>query len=154
MKQLLALIVCLIVSFGSPAMAQNGAVEITADKFVVNDGSSEAIFSGSVVVKQPGLTVWANKVIVHYGAGGPSDLKEFEAIGNVRIRQPEQTATSDRGIYDPVTKILKLMGHVMVTNDSGTVSGPELIIDIANGTSEFSSQSGGGRVTGVFIPQQ
>jgi len=154
MKQLLLLIVCLFVSFGSTAMAQSEAVEITADKFVVNDGSNEAVFSGSVVVKQPGLTVWANKVIVHYGAGGPSDLKDFEAIGNVRIKQPEQSATSDRGIYDPNTKILKLKGHVIVTNDSGTVSGPELIIDIANGTSEFLSQSGGGRVTGVFVPQQ
>jgi lipopolysaccharide export system protein LptA len=126
------------------------AQTVTADEFVVNDGANEATFSGNVVVKQPGLTVWANKVVVYYGDGGPSDLKDFEAIGNVRIQQPDQTATGDRGRYNPATKILKLSGHVVVTNESGTVSGPELVIDIANGTSKFSSQSGSGRVTGIF----
>jgi len=153
MKLLATALIVALACFGNVALAQDAAVEITADKFVVNDGSNQATFSGSVVVKQPDLTVWADKVVVHYGAGGPSDLKEFEAIGNVRIEQPEQTANSDWGTYDPATEILRLRGHVIVTNDSGTVTGPELIIDIANGTSQFSSQSGGARVTGVFTPQ-
>lgn len=135
------------------SLAQNEETEITADRFVVNEGAGMATFSGNVVVKQPDLTVWANRVVVNYGPGGPSDLKNFEAIGNVRIKQPEQTATGNRGIYNPKTRILRLQGNVVVTNDSGTVRGPELIVDIANGTSEFTGQAGGGRVTGIFTPQ-
>lgn len=142
----------------APAYAQTQTqskdVEINADRFVVNEGSSEATFSGNVVVTQPDLTIWANKVVVHYGKNGPSDLKDFEAIGNVKIKQPEQTATGERAIYDPKTKILRLRGNVVVTSASGTVRGPELIVNIASGISEFSSGSGGGRVTGVFTQQQ
>ncbi len=132
------------------ALAQD-ATEITADKFVVDEGSSRATFSGNVEIRQPDLTVWANTVVVRYGPGGPSDLRDFEAVGNVRIKQPEQTATGDRGVYDPKVRILTLTGNVVVTNESGTVSGPELVVDIAKGTSAFTGgKAGGGRVTGIF----
>jgi len=145
----LAGFLCVALSTGA-GFAQS-ATEITADKFVVDEGTSQATFSGNVEIQQPDLTVWANTVVVHYGPGGPSDLKDFEAVGNVRIKQPEQTATGDRGVYDPKARILTLKGNVVVTNESGTVSGPELVVDIAKGTSAFTSGSGGGRVTGIFI---
>ena len=137
---------------GWSALAQDDAVEITADRFVVDEGTNQATFTGNVVITQPDLTVWAQKVVVHYGSGGPSDLKDFEATGGVRIRQPEQSATADRGTYDPNTKLLRLSGNVTVTNESGTVTGPELVVNIETGSSEFTSQ-GGGRVTGIFTPQ-
>jgi lipopolysaccharide export system protein LptA len=41
---------------------------------------------------------------------------------------------------------------VKITNASGTMSGPELVLDLKGNTSTFSS-NGGGRVTGVFTPQ-
>lgn len=135
------------------ALAQEDAVEITADRFVVNEGANEATFSGNVVITQPDLIVRANTVIVNYGPGGPSDLQNFEAIGGVRIEQPEQTATGDRGVYDPQTQIMRLRGNVVVVNDTGTVSGPELIVNIATGDAEFPGSSGPGRVTGIFTTQ-
>lgn len=144
----------LMLLLGGVAVAAESTTEITADKWVVNEGAREATFSGNVVIKQSDLTVRAALVVVHYGAGGASDLQDFEATGNVRIQQPQQSARGDRAIYNPKTRILRLRGNVEVTNDAGTISGPELIVDIANGTSEFSSQSGGGRVTGIFTPQQ
>lgn len=149
-KNILAILLLLTVT---PAMAQDDAVEITADRFLVDESASEATFSGSVVITQPDLVVYANTVIVNYGPGGPSDLRNFEAIGAVRIVQPEQTATGNRGVYDPQSKILRLSGDVVVVNETGTVRGPELIVNIATGTSEFPASSGGGRVTGIFTPQ-
>jgi lipopolysaccharide export system protein LptA len=138
----------------APGLAQSGQTEISADRFVINEGASEATFSGSVVVVQPGLTVWADTVVVHYGEGGASDLKDFEAIGNVRIKQPDQTATGARARYNPNTKILRLTGDVVVVNASGTLRGPELVVDLANKITEFSGSTGSGRVTGVFTPGQ
>lgn len=150
MRVVLALLAVFV--FVHPGLAQTeDEVEVTADRFVVNEGDSEATFTGNVVINQPDLMVWADTVIVKYGPGGPSDLQDFEAIGNVRIRQPEQSATGERGTYNPKTKILRLLGNVRVTNDSGTVTGPELIVNIATGNSEFPTQNGG-RVTGIFKP--
>lgn len=149
----LLLMVTILLFVGGVAMAASDKVEITADRFVVEESSSRAEFSGNVIIKQPGLTVWANKVVVRYGPGGPSDLKDFEALGNVRIKQAEQSARGDRGVYNPTTKILILYGNVSVTNDSGTITGPQLIVNIASGTSSFPSNKDGGRVNAVFSPQ-
>ncbi len=135
-----------------PLKAQE-QIKITSDSFLVDDNSTKAIFSGNVIISQPDLIVWADKVVVRYGSGGPSDLQEFEAIGNVKIKQPEQTARSDRGIYDPKSKILRLFGNVSVSNDSGTIIGDELIVDIASGTSSFPANIDGGRVTAIFDAQ-
>ncbi len=147
---------------GAPAHAQEqqtrtrtgDEVEITSDNFRVNEGENQATFSGNVVVQQPDLTVWADTVVVHYGPGGASDLREFEATGNVRIKQPRQTATGDRGVYNPNTEMLHLTGNVEVTNETGTVTGPELVVDIAEGTSEFIGGGSSGRVTGIFTPSE
>lgn len=154
-RQLLALIAA--AALLSPAVAQTvtGAgddVKITADQFVVDDNAQIATFTGSVVVVRQGMTVWAAKVVVDYGEGGPSNIKSFVATGNVRIKTADQDATGDRAIFDPRAETLKLTGNVMVVNASSTVGGPDLLIDLNTNTTTFTGGKGG-RVTGVFSPQ-
>lgn len=136
----------------TPALAQPLPVEVTADTFTVDEAKNEAVFSGSVVITRQGLDMRASKVTITYGEGGQTDIRELVASGNVRIRAAGQDATGDRATFNPRTQILKLSGNVRVTNAQGTVSGPDLTIDIARNTSVFSGGSGG-RVTGVFTPQ-
>jgi lipopolysaccharide export system protein LptA len=128
------------------------AVNITADKFVVDDAAHLATFTGKVVVKRQNLTVWAPKVVVDYGEGGPSNIRSFTASGGVRIKTGDQDATGDLATYDPRKQILTLSGNVTVTSSTGTVSGPDLVIDLKNNVSTFSGGKSG-RVTGVFTPQ-
>lgn len=137
-----------------PLVAQTVApkVEITADNFVVDEANSEATFSGNVVVTQPDLELLARIVVVHYGPGGPTDMRDLEASGAVKITTPGQVATGDRGTYNPTAKIFHLTGKVTVTNASGTVQSGELLVDLNKGTSKFTATPGGGRVTGVFTP--
>ncbi|MCF6344402.1 MAG: lipopolysaccharide transport periplasmic protein LptA, partial [Devosiaceae bacterium] len=139
--------------YNGQANAVEDQIVITSDDFSVEESSSRAVFTGNVIIVQPDLKVWANKVIVYYGENGPSDIKSLEVIGKVKIKQPEQTAFSDRGVYDPKTEILKLFGNVKVVNDSGTITGAELIVDIKNGTSRFPASQNGKRVTAIFSTQ-
>ncbi len=139
--------------FSSSLLAASHQIKISSDELSIDEDNSKATFLGNVIITQPDLTLWAEKVIVHYGEDGPSDIKDFEAIGNVKIEQPEQTAIANRAIYDPKTKILRLIGDVSVTNDSGTIRGPELIVDIKSGASRFPSGQNGGRVEAIFTPQ-
>lgn len=139
----------------SASLAQgDGEVKITSDRFVVNEGDSQATFTGNVEVMQPNLTVYADKVVVFYGAGGASDLEKMEATGKVRILSPDQKVTGDRGVYDPDTKILHVYGNVVVVNSAGTVTGPELEVNLETRKSEFVTKGGSGRVTGIFSPQE
>ncbi len=139
--------------FAPSVMGQvTSAIEINADRFVVRAAENESEFMGNVVVTQTGLTVWADRVIVHYGAGGTTDITSFEALGRVRIASEKQTATGRRAVYDPGTRLLRLTGDVVVVNDAGTVNAEELVVDLATNITEFSSGGAGQRVTGVFTP--
>lgn len=133
-----------------PALAES-PVSVTADTFVVDESKSTATFSGNVVVKRDDLTVWADEVQVRYGAGGIETVEQLTAIGRVRLKTSAQEATGARATFDPNTQILTLTGNVTVTNEMGTLNGPQLVLNLAEQTTVFSS-SGGGRVTGVFTP--
>lgn len=161
MKRALGLLALLLLAPAVMGATEAGAlggkdpIKITGDKFVIDDAQHTATFTGNVIVLRTKLTVWGNKVVVEYGPGGPSDIKSFTALGNVRIKTPEQDATGQTAIYDPKTQLLHLTGNVIVVNATGTVGSPELIVNLATNLSTFSSGKGkgGGRVTGVFTPQ-
>ena len=126
--------------------------EISADRFVVRDSERKSEFIGNVVITQPGLKVWADKVVVNYGEGGTSDVKTFVATGNVKIQSEGQIATGQRATYRPSTRILHLTGNVVVISDGGTVHSEELFVNLATNITEFSSGGSGERVTGLFTP--
>lgn len=149
MRRTLGLVLLASLLTVGPAAAQDGPVKITADKFVVDEAAGVATFTGKVIVTRRDMTVWAPKVVVDYGEGGPSNIKSFVATGGVRIKTDSQDATGDRAIYDPTAQTLRITGNVMVINASSTVGGADLVIDLASNTTVFS----GGRVTGVFTPQ-
>lgn len=136
----------------APAVAAAGDIHITGDKFVVNEDANEATFTGEVYVQHPNLDLWADKVVIHYGEGGTTDVKTFEATGHVRIKSTEQDAIGDKAVYDPKTHILHLTGKVMVNTEASVLSGPELEVNLDTNVSTFTG-SKGGRVTGVFNSQ-
>ena len=152
---LLALLAITPVAMGATAAGALGGkdpIKITGDKFVIDDAQHTATFTGKVVVLRTKLTVWAAKVVVDYGTGGPSDIESFTAVGSVRIKTPDQDATGQTAVYDPQTQLLHLTGNVIVVNATGTVGSPELVVNMVTNTSTFTSATGG-RVTGVFTPQ-
>jgi lipopolysaccharide export system protein LptA len=146
------LFVLLLFAGCSPVLAQ-GPVEVTADDFVVDQGKALATFSGNVVVFRSDLMVWADQVVVEYADSNLSTIRVMIATGNVRLKTETQDATGDRAVFDPATQILRLTGNVTVINASGTVNGPELLVNLEDDTTTFTS-SGGERVTGVFTPNE
>jgi lipopolysaccharide export system protein LptA len=136
---------------GAPALAQT-QVQISADLFTVEEGRQQAVFTGNVVVMHPSVNVEAEKVVATYGAGGTSDIKSFEATGNVKLATAEQTATGQRAVFTPGDQLLRLTGNVQVSNAAGTVNAEELVVNLATNVSTFTA-SKGGRVTGVFTSE-
>lgn len=147
----LLVIVMLALAFaGAPSAAQE-KVKITADRFVVEEGANLATFTGNVVVVQGTTTVNADRVEVHYGAGGASDIETLAASGHLVIVTPSQHVTGQRGIYDPNTRVMVVTGDVVAESATGRVTGSELRVDFKANTTEFTTETGG-RVTGVFNP--
>lgn len=149
----LAFAVCSVGVHVEPTVAAGSPIEVTADTFVVDQANQKATFSGNVVIKRLNLDMWADEVVVAFGAGGESDIKSLTADGNVRVRTPAQNARGDHATFDPGTQLVRVTGNVRVSNAQGEVAGPELVIDLRKNTSVFQGTKGGGRVTGVFTPQ-
>jgi lipopolysaccharide export system protein LptA len=147
-RLVLALVLALPLMAAGPA----DPVKVTGDSFVVDDQQRLATFSGNVIATRKNFTLWAPKVVVDYGEGGPQSITSFTATGGVRIKTPDQDATGDKAVYDPRTKLLRLTGHVMVISASGTVGSPDLVVNLETNKSVFTGGSGG-RVTGVFTPK-
>jgi lipopolysaccharide export system protein LptA len=150
MRLRLALLLALLAA--TPALAAGTPVKVTADSFAVDQSSRHATFTGSVVITRGSMTMWADKVVVNYGKGGESDIDGLEATGNVRIKTSGQEATGSRAVFTPDDSIVRLSGDVKVKNAQGTMSGPQLTINLATDVSVFQGGKGG-RVTGVFTPQ-
>ena len=147
-----------LLTFGAmPALAQKastqeGPIKVTGDTFVIDEGKGVATFAGNVVVERAGLTVWAQKVVIEYGVGGPEDVQSFVATGKVRLKTKDQDATGDKATFDPNTQMLHMTGNVVVVNATGTLTGPSLTVNLADNSTVFEGGKGG-RVTGVFSTQ-
>ena len=63
MKRLAAIALALVALAVPVGAQESDPVNITADKFVVDDVGGIATFTGNVVVKRKKLTVWAPKVV-------------------------------------------------------------------------------------------
>ncbi len=147
---LLMALVALLVTF--PVLAAGTPVKITADSFVIDQATNRATFSGAVVITRGSMTMWAEKAVVNYGSGGEGDIDGLDATGNVRIKTTGQEATGNRAVFTPDNSTIRLTGNVKVKNASGTMSGPELTINLSSNSSVFKGNEGG-RVTGVFTPR-
>jgi lipopolysaccharide export system protein LptA len=128
-------------------------VKVTADQFVVDEKRSDATFSGNVVVTHGTLTMWAGQVVIRYGAKGQSDIESLTATGGVRVDTGAEQATGREARFDPSSQTIRLSGDVKVSGQGGSMTGPELTIDLRTNTTTFRGSGGGGRVTGVFTPQ-
>ena len=140
----------------SPALAQQ-KVNITADQFTIDETTRQAVFTGTVVVTHPTVTVYAPKVVAFYGEGGTSDIESFEATADdatpvVRLVTVDQTATGEKAVFTPSDQLLRLTGNVIVVNAGGTVASEELVVNLETNVSTFTATKGG-RVTGVFTSQ-
>ena len=133
------------------ALAQS-ETKVTGDTFVIDEAKGVATFTGNVEINRKGLQVWAQKVVIEYGAGGPEDVQTFVATGKVRLKTKDQDATGDKAVFDPNTNMLHMTGNVVVVNATGTLTGPELTVNLADNSTVFNSGKGG-RVTGVFSTQ-
>jgi lipopolysaccharide export system protein LptA len=149
MRYALAALLALVLT---AATTSSGPINITGDRFEVDDSNHLATFTGNVIVTRTDLKLWAPKVVIDYGEGGPSNIKSLVASGGVRIKTKDQDATGDKAVYNPTTKLLRLTGNVTVINSTGTVGSAELVVNLENNTSVFTGSSGG-RVTGVFTPK-
>ena len=148
-------------------------VHIDAATLEVRDKDKVATFSGNVHVKQGDTDMHCKTLVVFYeqddetpkkgqgkpmqsdtpGPGGNQKIKKLEARGSVIVKQKDQTATGELGIFDMKSNTVTLTGDVIMTQGKNVLRGDKLVVNLTSGVSRVeSARNGKGRVQGLFLP--
>jgi lipopolysaccharide export system protein LptA len=140
-------------------------VRIESDELEVRDRDRVAIFSGSVVVVQGDTTMRTPRLEVHYtgdgavadaeqGDGAAQSISRLEARGGVEVVTRDQKATGEWAVFQMATQEITLGGDVVLTQGDNVLRGASLVVNLETGSSRLvsSTEAGGGRVQGLFIP--
>lgn len=175
MKPVLLLLAILAVpGFSIPAAAQTSAlkgldtgapIDVDAARIEIQDAANQAVFSGSVVIRQGKLTLSSDTVKVLYSrkADGNPEMQRLDARGHVKLVSPTERATGNVGIYDVANKIITMVGNVTLDRGGSNLNGQRLVLNLITGQTSFDGRGGGtagtqgtapGRVSGRFIVPQ
>jgi lipopolysaccharide export system protein LptA len=146
----------------APALDSRQPIEITADTLEVLQNERKAIFSGNVVAQQGNIRMQAARMLVFYTGedsqqgASVKGISRIEADGNVFFASPTETVKGDRAIYEVSREQITMTGNVVLTRDKNILKGTQLTYNLATGKSVLGSggAAGGGRVKGLFVPNQ
>jgi lipopolysaccharide export system protein LptA len=142
---------------GTPGFAADNAIGldtgasigVNAETVTADINAETATFSGNVVIVQGEIRMRADRVEVEAPGG---QYSRMEASGNVVVDSPSGTARGTTAVYEVPNQIIRLAGGVTLTKDNNVLSGSNLVVNVRTGLAQLTDQ--GGRVRGVFMPQQ
>jgi lipopolysaccharide export system protein LptA len=86
-------------------------VIITADTQEYDTRAHVMTATGGVIIHYKDIDSYSNKAVIKTGEKG--DLKRIELIGNAKIKDSKNNATSDHFIYDTSTNEMLSIGHAV-----------------------------------------
>lgn len=170
MRRVILLVAMLAVSAGAAAQGTsalkrhdtNAPIDVDAARIEVRDGDRQAVFSGSVKVKQGDLRLNADSMTIRYRRDGDNPtILRLDAKGAVEMVSPSERARGDFGIYDVEERQITLIGRVTLNQGQSVLRGGRVAIDLVSGRSTIdgggprspggAAEPGGGRVSGRFV---
>ena len=131
----------------------NLPITVKSNEMTADNVGKTAVFTGKVVSKQGDITMFSDKLVVHY-ADSSKEVEKVEAFGNVRIVQLNRTGFGEQAVYESAIGRIVLTGNPRVVQGTDTISGKVITYYVDEDRSDVSS--GGdpkARVEAVINPQ-
>jgi lipopolysaccharide export system protein LptA len=130
--------------------SSNQPVTIKSNELTADNKGKTAVFTGKVVAKQGDVTIFCDRMTVHYAAV-QGDVDKIEADSNVRIVQQNRTGFGAHAVYDSREgKFVLTGGNPRVMQGADTVSGEVITCFIDDERCSVT----GGRVEATIHPKQ
>jgi lipopolysaccharide export system protein LptA len=139
-------------------------IKINAATLEVRDKDKSATFAGDVHLIQGDTTLTSKTLVVFYDddsaaksantsgaatvAQPKQQIRRAEARGSVVVKQKNQTATGDNGVFDMRANTVTLLGNVVISQCQNVVRGDRLTVDMTTGVSRVE----GGHVQALIQP--
>jgi len=98
---------------------------ITSDRLSYDYKKSLAVFEGHVVVVDPRMTMEADEMRLVFNA--TNSIKSVTAVGNVRMKSEDKTATCDRAVYLADSEEVTMTGNARLNRGRDCVTGDRIV---------------------------
>lgn len=103
-----------------------GPITVTSSRLTADNKAHTALFEGSVVAKADTMTIYSDKMLVHYSEAGK--VTRIDVDGHVRLIKGERLITSDAATYfsDDQERVI-FTGQPKAVEGSNVVTGTRMI---------------------------
>ncbi len=125
-------------SLGSFKVTADMPIEVVSDELQMDQNVNTAIFTGNVQVDHGDMQLNSARVVVEYGriegSTKPNQIIRVTATGDVRMKNPTETAESDEAVYTLASRQVVMTGNVVVTQGATKVAGERMVVNLDEGT--------------------
>lgn len=139
-------------SFGQTGEGKVTPIRIHSSRLESFNDQRKVIFTGDVVAKRAGMTLYADQMTVIYRKDqdkkGPSkntNKEQVETIiakGHVKITKGKRVATGTEGVYNDAEQNIVLTGNPQVWQGENMVKGDKITVFLAEDRSIVECQAG------------
>jgi lipopolysaccharide export system protein LptA len=126
-------------------------IQIKSNELSTDSSNRTATFVGKVVARQADVTIYCDRLVVHYGEGDRS-VERVEAFGNVQIFQVNRRGYGGKAEYDNRTGIIVLLDNPRVYQGDDMVTGKVITVYVNEDRSVVSGAADR-RVEAVIHPK-
>ncbi len=121
---------------GAPGKPAPGAIHISSDHMEASEKTGTVTFTGHVVARKGGLTIYADRLEVFYEKKKDTKgdkkkkrvLQRIVATGHVKVLQAGKVGTGAKAIYDKRHERVILLGAAQVTQGPNRISGDRITL--------------------------
>ena len=124
------------VSLGIRDHDSSAPIEITSAAATLDRENGKATFEGDVIVRQGGITMKSDRVIVEYSddrEARRSEISFIRMFGAVTFVSSIESAEADSAVYTPRTDTLRMDGNVLITQGQTSLLSDQMTYNLATG---------------------
>ena len=114
----------LVSTTAEPTADKSSKTTITADEMSYDYKRSIAIFQDNVIVVDPQIRLEADALTVLFGS--TNEIKSVTAVGNVRIKSADKSASCNKAIYLAQSGEILLSGNAKLMRNNDTLEGKQI----------------------------
>jgi len=146
-----------VVLLGDGLRFENAEDVITArDSLEYWQSRNIAVARGDAVAVREDQTIRADTMTAYFeeAPDGGNRISRVDALGAVVITTAQDVARGDEAVYNAAERTATLAGDVRITRGQNQLNGRRAVVDLDTGISRLLPGGDGGRVQGLFTPNE
>ncbi|OGW33424.1 MAG: hypothetical protein A2X59_05080 [Nitrospirae bacterium GWC2_42_7] len=108
-----------------------GPIVVTSETLLADNKANTALFEKNVIARTTDITLYANKMLVHYTEAG-GEITTIEATGNIKLLKNSRVITSKQATYFSKEDKVVFTGEPRAVDGENVITGTKITYFISN----------------------